>query len=189
MSRHDVTAWIGHNVTVCANPLALSSFIQFILGGKLVFSEQVADLHILFLSTEWYKCVSLGTSELWLDTWVPFLCPGFFGAQIFSFSVPRFFSEDCFQKRIMAPGYVSKKFSKKNYGSWLRKETDESGPWLDSLWHVFCRSLTGPECFLHWVSTLSRMTVCFPPVACIQADLRGQHNKILTLSIKTFIKV
>jgi hypothetical protein len=51
MSRHNVTASMGHMVIICACQLALSSFIHLILG-KLVFLEQMADQHIRFSSSE-----------------------------------------------------------------------------------------------------------------------------------------
>ena len=42
----------------CWHARAISSFNQYIHNGKLVFPEWVADAHILFPSSEWYKCVS-----------------------------------------------------------------------------------------------------------------------------------
>jgi hypothetical protein len=41
-----------HRPAGCTGQRALSGFIQFMSGGKLVFPEQVADLHILFHSFE-----------------------------------------------------------------------------------------------------------------------------------------
>jgi hypothetical protein len=58
MSCHNATACICRNVTACAGQLAISSFIQFILHGKLVFSEQVADQQVLFASSDWWKHVT-----------------------------------------------------------------------------------------------------------------------------------
>ena len=36
---------------------AVTSFIQFLLNGNLVFPEQVAVTHVLLASSDWYKCV------------------------------------------------------------------------------------------------------------------------------------
>jgi hypothetical protein len=52
MSCHHATAYICRNVTACSGQRAISSFIHFLLHGKLVFSEQVADQHVLFASSD-----------------------------------------------------------------------------------------------------------------------------------------
>ncbi len=63
MSRHNVTAWIGHNLTVCTGPLALSSFIQFRLDGKLQNKWQTWEFFFLLLSN-----TSAITRNQWVGT-------------------------------------------------------------------------------------------------------------------------
>jgi hypothetical protein len=48
--RHSVTARSCHNVTICSCQQVISSSIQFILCGKHVVPELVADQHVLFAS-------------------------------------------------------------------------------------------------------------------------------------------